>query len=192
MKLVYWIIFLALLGAGVYYYNVFDVKDLSGPSKESLAVAAFSADNRQNFLNYNDVEYGFSVQYPIGFYAEKDSESGAKVSFKAVLNEDLFELLRVDVFNQSISPDELVKEESEMKLLTRKSVAEKGKSFELLELETPNPSGTGRLLVYQGVFNGCKNNANNQTYSAIVSAVIPKTLKEDENMALYYVYNFKC
>ena len=196
MKTIWFFTILAALAA-LYYFNAFNLQQLAplpAPSPQENSIAAsFASSNSQNFLSFKDEEYGFKVKYPIGFYAEKDSLTGARVSFKSLLSEDLFEILRVDLFNRTLSKqdvDSLADEEKrQMVFVSRKSIQENGRAFELLEFQAKNPQANGSIFVYQGVFPKCSGKLD---YSAIATASLTERLPQDKALALYFIYNFEC
>ena len=149
------------------------------------------------FLTYRDPVLNFSLQYPVGFYAEEPSQV---VPFRAysALSGQVTEVIQVFVDNSTSAHAqfrELITESSEAGQTTTITLTTAtGKPVTLAKTVTDIPlapsfsNETG--TVYQALFT-CTDSESN-AYAALLLISIPDGLKQDLPIADYVVNSFKC
>ncbi|OIO25567.1 hypothetical protein COU38_01825 [Candidatus Micrarchaeota archaeon CG10_big_fil_rev_8_21_14_0_10_54_18] len=183
MKFYYWFLLLLLaVAAGYYFYSP------QAPTQQDDFVEKtleFGEENRENFLTYENEEYAFTVEYPVGYNAVEEADLYSTVKFYAGTPYSVwmqeFNVYVVDS-NESFSVEDVLSEESDW---TGFDLKVNGRNAHYFETTEYLPEYDEELS-YKYLFVECGD------YLAWVTALTPTITPGDLVVADYVLHSFKC
>lgn len=193
---------LLIVLALAYFAFAFATNTLPEPVKNALGIKNSQEQRAQEFkssyedriITYTDEVYGFQVNYPVGYTAEKDPEFGTRFRATAFVPGFSSEVLDVYVSNSSFTETDF--KEINDAIASQNSVQFSGKKTingrEVYLLNTRNESEfTDEIIFTRNAFYNCKA-PDGQAYSAAVVFVVPEVVAPDIELADYVIASFEC
>lgn len=163
--------------------------------KLPLGVASFKEEFGNRLISYADQNYGFKLNYPVGYLITASPDFGTYLRVQANFPGSSSEIIDVLVDNESSAKDAFGEASKELKdsgiLSSTDEVYINGKRAYLVSGELPSVLDDGsKFFVREGFFE-CKDLDGNP-YAAAIVAVIPEEFDFDVLLASYMIRSFKC
>ncbi len=173
------------------------VKPAGPPVSTPAAITEFARTFGEQMLSYTDVLYGFTIQYPIGYYAVVDPEAGVRLRFAAFAPGSSAEFLDFLVLNDSSTDASLefekaLKDYSSEELLRTRSLLAGTKNVSVIEGVIYNPLTGGKLFSTQAFFDCVTPAPESVPFVLVLNAVIPQEFAQDKDLVDYVVSTVKC
>ncbi len=163
------------------------------PSLDSTPV-----NETYRFITYSNSQWGFSLEYPVGFIAEEPAEIAASFRAYAGISNKPPEVIEVIADNSTTAnalfQDLLLTSSEEGHTTSRSFTTASGEYVDLVVTTTllpivPEISNEG-ATIYQGVFD-CRDTSDNP-YVSLLLVTIPASLEQDNAVAEYVINSYKC
>ncbi|MFH0835457.1 MAG: hypothetical protein V1881_03875 [Candidatus Micrarchaeota archaeon] len=195
MKAFWWFL-IALVAAGAWYYGFGGAAQLdkyaaeSDEMKQSAFVTAFSDENAGRFVTFTDPDYGFAVKYPIGFAADYNITDGPRLSARAVMDDNLFEIIEANVQDVPLPHFGQTMASQGITLSNMRNTTISGKEAVLFDASGTEPV-SGEAYYGKWAFLDCATPAGKR-YTLGVTAAVSASLTSDLRMIDYVIYSVKC
>ncbi len=176
---------------GVEKLSPSQVREVVSPSLPSTPV-----NETYKFIIYRNEQWGFSVEYPVGFIAEEPVQEFSQFRAYAGLPGQVPEVIEVIVDNSTTAGAEFQQAvstageqgETTSKVFTTKS----GETARLVKTTSILPAApefsSETATIFQAFFNCGQENQ----YAALLLVTIPQSLQQDLPVGDYVVNSFKC
>ena len=163
------------------------------------AIASTPVNQTYQFITYRNSQWGFSVQYPVGFIAEEPTLEAAS-QFRAYASTpntppEVIEVLTDNTTNAEALYQDLLTTSSEAGSTTSRTfTTTSGQHARLVTTKTllpiaPEVSNEG-ATIYQAAFD-CTDSENNP-YVSLVLVTIPASLQQDNAVAEFVINSYRC
>ncbi len=203
-KLLALAIAIAAIAVAAYYAGLFG--GVSGPlagffTQQNAFVEASQARARvygeahaTEMLSYTHPNWGYTVKYPVGYYAE--AEPDFDTSFRATANSPVStaELIEVRVAERVFTEKDFEDAASafgEGELVSRYSGSSNGKKIFVFQSKSASPETQEKISLRTAVYSECVA-PDGTRYTAVLLALVPDVLGEDLDLADYAIYSFTC
>ncbi len=151
------------------------------------------------FIVYRQPDYGFAVEYPVGFIAEESQGSPSVFKAHAATQGDLPEFIEVLVDNSTTANAEfqnlLIEAEASGETTHSQFATVNGKTASLIVTQTTSPIvpilSNETATVFQALYD-CVDPVEQNNYAALLIVTIPQNSRQDAPVAQHIVSSFKC
>ncbi|PIO06462.1 hypothetical protein COT29_00970 [Candidatus Micrarchaeota archaeon CG08_land_8_20_14_0_20_59_11] len=194
----FWWLAIAALAVGAWYFWLGGAAQLekytaeSAETKQSAFVTSFEEESAGRFVSFTDPYYGFEMKYPIGYQADFGDIAGPRLSARAEMAENLFEVIQANAIDEQFAsamatmPNEI----GGNKLANRRNATIAGKDAVLFDSTGTVPLAEtatyGRWAVMDCAM------ANGTRYTLVVTGIVSAPLASDLGMIDYVIYSVRC
>jgi hypothetical protein len=170
------------------------VKQVLNPkSPLEKAGAVFEQQYGKDFATYSDPDYGFSLKYPLGYKIDKGFTDDARVIVYAVSAEGAPETFTVGVDNASVGQNEfdgIVQLYDPQYVESATQTTINSANAYILSVVGPDEYTNSNSTMHQA-FVSCKRD-DGLTYTAILTAMVPRELGANVPLMDYMISSFRC
>jgi len=157
------------------------------------AISAFKQAYAEQLLSYTDAQYGFTIQYPVGYYAVLDPEPGVRLRFAAFAPGYSAEFIDFLVLNESsarVEFEKAVGDYSSGELVRSRSLVVGVKNVSVIEGVVENPLLPEKLFLTQAFFDCVTRDG--VPFVLVLNAVVPQEFAQDKDLVNYVINTVKC
>ncbi len=160
------------------------------------ATRAFEKNYEDYMLSYNDPDYGYEINYPIGYDVQTSPDVGIALRVSARITEDYSELFDVFITKEASSLEIFDSNKENLKAdgfvdFEKQDAQIGGRTVRLLYGRMKNPGLPGEFLLARMAVYDCQT-PDGTPYVAAVSAIIPPIVAQETDLADYMISSFKC
>jgi hypothetical protein len=163
---------------------------------------AYGAQHADAFITYSDKARGYSLKYPIGYQITKDDELGSNASVRIWADSPFSagEIFTVRVFDGSFTEKDFAEALTQVQADSSSPVntvtynysgSIDGRKGYLFTVEQYVDAVNEIVYSKNAIYPDCKT-PDGKTYSALLTFAVPEALSEDQDLADYVLYSFKC
>lgn len=161
------------------------------------AITAFAQAYGEQMLSHSDLQYGFTVQYPVGYYAVLDPQPGVRLRFAAFTPGSSAEFIDFLVLNDTNADartefEKALGDYSSDELLRTRSLLAGSKNVSVIEGVVENPLRAEKLFLTQAFFDCVTPAPESAPYVLVLNAVVPQDFASDKDLVDYMTGTVKC